>query len=188
MYEWDGNAAGDELERLKGVIPVWIKGGPAYVGGLLWRLGPADTVRLFELLGETGGLTPTEARPWLEPPVRAWSEIETILSGILDMNEARSIEIPAHLLRWLERHRAILPATAQPLTEAQQATRAALVRRHRSTAYQLARYAAIPQPTPAEADIAANYELCCDQALEALAEFDRHAGARWHVSTHWTRA
>lgn len=72
---------------------------------------------------------------------------------------------------------AIFPAMAQPLTGAQLFGRDVFERRYSSIASMLARYEAIQQPTPADQAIATNYRLCRDQAIDALAEFDRGAVA-----------
>ncbi|MCP1551682.1 MULTISPECIES: hypothetical protein [Methylorubrum] len=69
------------------------------------RLGVSGTVRLALLIYD-GGLTPTEARPWLEPPDRNWPEIEQIVFLILDDACRCGAALPWHLARWLERIRA----------------------------------------------------------------------------------
>lgn len=102
----DEEDAAAELRQVRAAIPDWMSGsGPAYINGLLWRLGAADTRRLFELISEAGGLTPTEARPWLEPPDREWIAIEAILHGVLDQRAERGGKMPAHLSRWWEQRR-----------------------------------------------------------------------------------
>lgn len=106
LFFWDEALRDDELQQLKAAIPSWMNGSSvAYLCGLLHRLGPDDTLRLFELLSESGGLTPTEARPWLEPPEREWIAIEAILYGVLDQGAERGNELPYHLSRWLEQRR-----------------------------------------------------------------------------------
>lgn len=65
---------------------------------------------------------------------------------------------------------AIMPATALPLTAAQEFERTTLMRRYRSVMHQLARYVAIPEPTPAEKAMISMYEQCRDQAIDALTE------------------
>jgi hypothetical protein len=94
------------LGRIENALPSWWNGSSIkYLIGLLGRLGPADTIRLFELLSEAGGLSPPEARPWLEPPEREWPVVERILYTLINRAERKGQEIPRHLMRWLEQER-----------------------------------------------------------------------------------
>lgn len=106
MYSWDGPLREGELRQIEDALPSWMYGSSIkYLNGLLGRLGPADTIRLFELLSEAGGLSPPEARPWLEPPKREWSVIERIIYTLINRTEKKGRELPRHLMRWLEQER-----------------------------------------------------------------------------------
>lgn len=61
-------------------------------------------MRLFGLLND-GGLTPSEARPWLEPPARNWQQVESLLFTFYNLHDPRSDPLPWHIARWMERYR-----------------------------------------------------------------------------------
>lgn len=83
-------------------LPDWMIARRHYIESLNLRLGPGGTMRLVELIGEAGGLTPPEAQPWFEVPVHTWARIERILFGILQDRRDFGVDLPRHLSRWLE--------------------------------------------------------------------------------------
>lgn len=86
----------------KDALPVWMIGRRHYVDSLNLRLGPGGTMRLVQLIGEAGGLTPPEAKPWFEVEGHTWARIERILLGHLQDRRDFGVALPAHLRRWLE--------------------------------------------------------------------------------------
>lgn len=86
----------------KDALPVWMIARRHYIESLNLRLGPGGTMRLVELIGEAGGLTPPEAQLWFEVSVHTWARIERILFGILQDRRDFGIDLPRHLNRWVE--------------------------------------------------------------------------------------
>ncbi|HJE25505.1 MAG TPA: hypothetical protein K8W01_17785 [Methylorubrum populi] len=86
----------------KDALPVWMIARRHYIESLNLRLGPGGTMRLVELIGEAGGLTPPEAQPWFEVERHTWARIERILFGVLEDRRLFGVELPGHLSRWLE--------------------------------------------------------------------------------------
>ena len=86
----------------KDALPVWMIARRHYIESLNLRLGPGGTMRLIELIGEAGGLTPPEAEPWFEVEFHTWQRIERILFSILEDRRFFGAELPGHLNRWLE--------------------------------------------------------------------------------------
>lgn len=76
------------------------------------QLGPVKIVELSGLLYQDG-LTPTEARPWLEPPGYDWPEVERLLFELFDHRDPVDKALPWHIIRWVERYR---DAHARPTT------------------------------------------------------------------------
>ncbi|WP_128566333.1 hypothetical protein [Methylobacterium crusticola] len=85
----------------KNALPDWMIARRHYIESLNLRLGPGGTMRLVELIGEAGGLTPPEAKPWFEVEPHTWQRIERILSAILANRRDFAVALPAHLERWL---------------------------------------------------------------------------------------
>lgn len=83
-------------------LPVWMIGRRHYIDSLNLRLGPGGTMRLVELIGESGGLTPPEAKPWFEVESHSWARIERILFGHLQDRRDFGAALPAHLRWWVE--------------------------------------------------------------------------------------
>ncbi|WP_407529728.1 hypothetical protein [Methylobacterium oryzisoli] len=75
-----------------------------YVEALNNQLGPRGIMRLSELIYD-GGLTPTEARPWLEPPECDWPEVERLLFEIFERRPPGDKPLPFHLAQWVGRYR-----------------------------------------------------------------------------------
>ena len=86
----------------KDALPVWMIARREFIVSLNIRLGPGGTMRLIELIGEAGGLTPPEAEPWFEVESHTWQRIERILSAILSDRRNHGCDLPTHLHRWLE--------------------------------------------------------------------------------------
>lgn len=85
----------------KDALPVWMIARRHYIESLNLRLGPGGTMRLVELIGEAGGLTPPEAEPWFEVETHIWQRIERILFAVLQDRRDFGVALPAHLDRWL---------------------------------------------------------------------------------------
>ena len=68
------------------------------------RIGAAAIVQLCGLIYQND-MTPTEARPWLEPPDHNWPEVERLLFEIFDRRYPDEGPLPPHLTRWIERYR-----------------------------------------------------------------------------------
>ncbi|MBP1184188.1 hypothetical protein [Methylobacterium sp. PvR107] len=85
----------------KDALPAWMIARRHYIESLNLRLGPGGTMRLVELIGEAGGLTPPEAEPWFEAEADTWQRIERILFAILDDRRSFGVALPAHLDRWI---------------------------------------------------------------------------------------
>lgn len=83
-------------------LPVWMIARRDDIESLNFRLGPGGTMRLVELIGEAGGLTPPEAKPWFEVSGYTWARIERILFGILQDRRDFGIDLPRHLNQWVE--------------------------------------------------------------------------------------
>lgn len=81
-------------------LPVWMIARREFIVSLNIRLGPGGTMRLIELIGEAGGLTPPEAEPWFEVEFHTWQRIERILYKILADRRDSGVALPAHLDRW----------------------------------------------------------------------------------------
>lgn len=86
----------------KDALPIWMIARREFIVSLNIRLGPGGTMRLVELIGEAGGLTPPEAEPWFEVEFHTWQRIERILFTILQDRRDHGCQLPTHLHRWLE--------------------------------------------------------------------------------------
>ena len=75
-----------------------------YVERLREQLGARGILRLTELMFQEG-TTPTEARPWLEPPDRNWPEVERLLFEIYERRTPDDRPSPFHVRRWIDRYR-----------------------------------------------------------------------------------
>ena len=84
-------------------LPAWMIARRHHIDSLNRRLGPGGTMRLVELIGEAGGLTPPEAEPWFEVERQTWARIERILFRLLMDRRTDGCGLSEHLRRWVER-------------------------------------------------------------------------------------
>lgn len=89
----------------KGTAELWDFTQSHYCGVLDHVLTAAGRIRLLELVSEAGGLTPTEARPWFEPPAQNWKRVEAMLFVAFDRLEQHGGTVPKHLWRWMDDYR-----------------------------------------------------------------------------------
>ncbi len=76
----------------------------AFVMELNEQIGAGRILRLSELI-YSGGLTPTEAKPWLEQPDVPWVLVERLLFRIFERRYPDDLPLPDHLVRWFVRYR-----------------------------------------------------------------------------------
>lgn len=68
------------------------------------QIGARRILRLCELIYK-GGLTPTEARPWLEQPDVPWLLVERLMFSIFERRHPDDPPLPDHLVRWVVSYR-----------------------------------------------------------------------------------
>ena len=87
-----------------------------FVEALHELIGADAIVQLSSLIYQND-MTPTEARPWLEPPDRNWPEVERLLFEIFERRYPDDKPLPPHLTRWVERYREAHPRRLTSLFE-----------------------------------------------------------------------
>ena len=84
-------------------VPPWLQFEWPVHGHLERRLGIEGVRRLGQLLSESGGLTPPEAKPWFDLNRIRWHAIMRILATGFYHRIKAGFPPPPHVMRWMER-------------------------------------------------------------------------------------
>lgn len=82
-------------------LPNWLRSERAQAPVLRHLIGDANLRRLIQLLSDSGGLTPTEAREWFDYDRRAWKPVEDAIACGLFQTVMFGQIVPKRLVNWL---------------------------------------------------------------------------------------